>query len=147
MQPPASAVWAYLEQYPPIKVRLLAHTEDNRPVWISDAELAILSGLPLTRVKQIGRLPSWDDVTFSEMRKFCEGCRFDPTAPAERQRVADYEYRCLFRQSQPMQWLRRSPRYETEALPLIRISEEPLEVLAGRYRITVQRVGQIRRAA
>lgn len=107
--------------YPPIKVRLLAHTKENRPVWISDAELAITSGLPLSRVQDIGRMTNWDNITFSEMRKFCAGCRFDPTAPTDRQRVADYEYQCLRRQSQPMQWLRRSPRYETEALPLIRL--------------------------
>jgi hypothetical protein len=120
-QPPASAFWSHLEQYPPVKVRLLAHTDDNRPVWISDAELAILSGIPMARVKEIGRAATWDDITLSEVRRFCAACRFDPTAAAQRKRVADYEYRCLLRTSKPMQWLRRSPRYEEEAVPLIQV--------------------------
>lgn len=116
---PVSPLWPHLENYPPIKVRLLAHSGGNRPVWISHAELAITCGLTLARVIEISGMSDWDDVTFSEMRKFCEGCRFDPTVPAQRQRVADYEYRCLQRHSQPMQWLKRSPRYQTEVLPLI----------------------------
>ncbi len=120
-QPPASAFWSHLEQYPPVKVRLLAHTDDNRPIWISDAELAILSGIALPRVKAIGRSATWDDITFSEVRSFCAACRFDPTAAAQRKRVADYEYRCLTRKSQPMQWLKRSPRYQEEAVPLIQL--------------------------
>lgn len=117
--------WTSLERYPPIKVRLLAHTGGTRPVWISDAELAITCGLTMARVREIGRMHSWDSVTFSEMRKFCDGCRFDPTVPAQRKRVADYEYQCLTRHSQPMQWLRRSPRFQTEALPLIHLLANP----------------------
>lgn len=116
-----SALWSHLNAFPPIKVRLLAHTGENCPVWLSDAELAIEAGLTLVRVREIGRLFSWDTVTVSEMKKFCAGCRFDPTVLAHRHRVIDHEYRCLKRQSPPMQWLKRSPRYEVEAVPLIRL--------------------------
>lgn len=123
---PVSPFWKHLDQFPPVKVRLLAHGDGNAPVWISHAELAITSGISLSRVIEISAMLNWDRVTFSEMRRFCAACRFDPTACAQRQRVKDYEYRCLKRNSQPMQWLKRSPRYEQEVKPLIHLLNRSL---------------------
>lgn len=119
--PSTSRIWAQLEAYPPIKVRLLAHTDHHSyPAWIPDAELAILSGLTLDRVQALSRMEDWDDVTFGEFKTFCAACRFDPTVAYDRNRVNQSEYKCLKTNSRPFQWLTRSPAYETEVKPLLR---------------------------
>lgn len=113
-----------MNEYPPIKVRLMAHDAAHHPQWIPDAELAIITGIPLTRLQAISRMPDWSAVTVGEMQRFVSGCRFDPTQSRDRIRLQDYESKCLTRQSLPFQWLRRSPLFQTECLPLIRLLSE-----------------------
>ncbi len=115
-----SHFWKHLAAYPPIRVRLLAKTGGTRAQWIPDDELAISADLPLTRIRTISKMTDWSEVTFGEMKAFCQACGFDPTLSADRNRILDYEYQCLKRQSRPFQWLHRSPRYASECLPLIK---------------------------
>lgn len=117
-----SSAWPYLEMYPPIRVRLLAQIPGGRyHQWIPHADIAISGRFTMTRVIEISEMLDWSEVTISEAQRFCAACRFDPTITSHRNRVADYEAKCLLRNSRPFQWLHRSPVYQTEALPLIRL--------------------------
>lgn len=124
MPPGVSSFWPHLESFPPIKVRLLAHrplrSSTRTCLALTDAEVAIASGLELDRVRQISRMLDWANVRVGEMKAFCAACRFDPTIAQHRQRLVDYESKCLARQSQPFQWIHRSPVFESEFLPLIK---------------------------
>lgn len=119
---PISSPWPHLAAYPPIKVRLLAQVAGGRyHRAITNAEIAISGGFSLQRVEELSRMFDWESVTINELKRFCAACRFDPLLAAHRHRVADYEAKCLKRQSKPFQWLSRSPSYPTEFLPLIRL--------------------------
>lgn len=118
-----SSLWPFLEAFPPLKVRLLAHrplrSSTRTCLALTDAEIAIAAGLSLERIRQISRMLDWTGVRLGEMRNFCTACGFDPTVAQHRQRVADYESKCIKRTAQPFQWLHRSPVYTEEFLPLI----------------------------
>ncbi len=121
---PVASFWSALDDYPPLKVRLLAHrplrASTRSCMALTDAEVAIAAGLNLERVRSISRMLDWSAVRVSEMKAFCAACGFDPTNAADRNRLRDYESKCLLRQSRPFQWLHNSPVYEEEFLPLIR---------------------------
>lgn len=120
----ASALWGHLENFPPLKVRLLAHrpmrTSSRTCLALTDAEIAIAAGMTIDRVRQIARMTDWSQVKVVEMRAFFEACGFDPTVGAHRNRISDYESKCLKRKSRPFQWLHHSPVYAEELLPLIK---------------------------
>lgn len=119
-----SSAWSYLSDYPPLKVRLIAHrpvrASQRNCIALSDAEIAISSGLPLDRVRAISRMMDWDNVKLGELKAFCAACGFDPTIAAHRERFSKYEAICLKRTSRPFQWLHRHPAFAEEFLPLIR---------------------------
>jgi hypothetical protein len=122
--------WEYLKQYPPALVRLCARRSvgAKHVVAVSAQEIAILSGLPVSRVVEVSQSLSWDDITLSEARKFCEACGFDPTVGLHRKRQAIYLLVCRKkRPNQPLQppkYLRASPHWRTEFLPLIQSLRE-----------------------
>lgn len=89
-------------------------------IALSDAEIAIASGIALDRVRAISRMMDWDGVKLGEIKAFCAACGFDPTITAHREGFSKYEAKCLQRQSRPFQWLHRHPAYAEEILPLIR---------------------------
>lgn len=86
---------------------------------VTDTDLAITSGIPLIRVREVSRMENWNSVTMDEMRRFFVACNFDPTNATHRDRVAKYQHICLKRKSVPFHYLRRSPKWETELLPLL----------------------------
>lgn len=112
--------WDFLKAFPPPYCRILA----KRPgggcgdMSIPDAEIAIQSGIPLSRVREISYQTTWDNVTNDEMRRFFTACNFDPTNPKHRFRVHVYNKVCQKRNTVPFHYLRRSPKWETEFLPL-----------------------------
>lgn len=112
--------WEFLEAYPPPYCRLLAKKNGGGTgdMAITDAEVAIASGIPLQRIHEISRLASWDGVPAGEMRRFFAACNFDPTNSAHRARVNQYNSVCTKRNTVPFRYLRRSPKWETEFLPL-----------------------------
>ena len=120
-----TVVWPHLEKYSPLMVRLMAHrparNSTKKCVGLTNAEIAIASGLPLKRVQELSRLTEWDSVTVGEMQSFFIACGFDPTDGTHRSRVQDYERMCINRKTRPFQWLHNSPVYEEEFLPLIQI--------------------------
>lgn len=121
--------WRHLHSYPPIKVRLFARRKVAGPRadgpgthvrGLTNAEIAIASGLDLDRVAVIAFLTSWDSVSVAEAERFCLACHFDPMSSADRNRWKAYERKC--QKTPPPQrflWMRRTPTWREELLPLI----------------------------
>ena len=130
-RPPASlslTFWQALDSFAPIVVRLSARFvySHDHPRAISIREIAISSGIPLSRVIQISESFSWDDVTIGEARRFCAACNFDPTNAKHRRRQYDYIQKCQTHPNRPPHFLKVSPFWETEILPLIhRLKSHP----------------------
>ena len=109
--------WEAMDRFPPYYVRLLAK---NGPcVAMTDAEIAIGSGIDLSRVREIKFMQTWSALGYGEMRAYLAACRFDPTDAKCRKRVVTYEFICTMRNSAPGAYLRRSPKWESELLPVI----------------------------
>ncbi len=117
--------WEAWLAFPPYYVRLLAK-RGARGIALSDAEIAISSGIDINRVREIKCLTAWDTVTHREMLGFTMACNFDPTNQKHRARAKCYEQACKTRNSLPFQYLRIHPKFESEFLPLIRILKEQL---------------------
>lgn len=115
--------WQALEHYPPVYVRLLAKKGTlGRAIYaLTDAELAIMTGMTIERIREISRMLTWDEVTLGECRSFCDAARFDPTVGSFRKRVYNYRARCQKLNQIPFHYLRVSPKWESEFLPLIRL--------------------------
>lgn len=101
-----SDAWKYLEQYPPCSVRLLARrrpTSHTRAVGLTNAQIALASGLTVDRIDEIGLMKSWAEVTVAEAMLFCRGCDFDPTSYEDRKKARSLESKGKYA------YLRRSP--------------------------------------
>lgn len=85
---------------------------------VSLQEIAIASGIPLARVKEIAQSVTWDGITITEAEHFCVACNFDPLNPVHRNRQAAYERTCKHRPHK-LQFLMKAPWWETESKPLI----------------------------
>jgi hypothetical protein len=116
--------WEYIDSYPPPYCRILAKKKGSGSgdMAITDAELAIKTGIPLSRVQQISKMETWAGVTNAEMRSIFEAINFDPTNSQDRSRVNRYQLVCQKRHSTPFRYLRMSPKWETEFLPLFLLS-------------------------
>lgn len=114
--------WESLDAYPPLVVRLCARRSKGgkNVVALTNQEIAIETGIPLIRINEISQLLSWEYMTISEARRFCQACRFDPTMASDRKKQAIYTRVCqIKRPNQPPQYLRNSPLWTTYFLPLI----------------------------
>lgn len=69
------SLWAKLDQYPPVLVRLLARHPDGKVM--SDTDIARQPGLTLAEVRRLSLLPDWHDVSVPLMRAFVHACRMD----------------------------------------------------------------------
>ena len=110
--------WQQMHANPPALVRLCARRRLKRKTVraISLQEIAIASGLPLARVQVISQSLNWEGISIPEAERFCAGCNFDPMNPVDRNRQSAYRRSC---KNQPFAFLRKSPWWETEFLPLI----------------------------
>lgn len=115
--------WKILNSHPPCLIRLLARrklTRTGKQVRaISAAEVAIASGLSLDRVLEISPLISWETVTVAEAERFVLGCGFDPLSSYDRNRKSAYQRSCQTSSRQQFSYLRKSPHWKTEFVPLI----------------------------
>jgi hypothetical protein len=118
-----ATLWRVLEEYPPFYVRILAKRPGSglRDLGLTDADIAISSGIPLSRVKEINRSLNWHNCTVGEVLAFTAACNFDPANPKDRCRVKQYRYLTRKRGYRPFQWLKKSPRYESEILPILHL--------------------------
>lgn len=66
----------FLDQFPPIMVRVMAHTKAGYPFSIED--IARISGLPLHTVRRVSRLDTWDKIPVGVASKFMKACGLDP---------------------------------------------------------------------
>lgn len=116
--------WAAMQAFPPYYIRMLAKT--GRVSALSDSDIAIASGIDLNRVREIKCMTNWDAVTFGEILRFTTACNFDPTRASDRERARKYEYVCQKRNVIPFQYLRKSPKWESEILPVMRLLQQRL---------------------
>ena len=118
--PTDKTFWKFLEAYPPPFCRLFGKEKGGgtADMAITDSMVALRSGLPIDRIRHIARQETWDDVPLGEMRKFLQACNFDPTNSLHRIRITKYEKSCKLRKVVPFRYLRQSPKWESEFLPL-----------------------------
>lgn len=123
-----ATLWRSLEDFPPYYVRILAKRPGSglQNLGLTDSDIAIKSGIPLSRIREIARMANWHDCTVGELLNFTIACGFDPANPRDRQRVKQYEYVCRKRGKKPFQWLKMSPKYESEYLPLLQLLKAKL---------------------
>lgn len=119
-----NSCWQIFTEYPPYYVRLWA--KNGPQAALSDAEIAIASGIDINRVREIKFMTDWNGVTIGEALRFCSACNFDPMNSDDRMRARDYEYRCGQRNSVPFSYLKRSPKWESEILPVLLILKRKL---------------------
>ena len=127
---PLPTPWESLDHYPPCFVRLQARTGPGCRTWRDDAEVAILSGIDINRVREIART-TFRNVTNGETRAFCAACGFDPTSGKDRARIKLYERACRKRNVTPYKYLKRHPKWESEILPLIKLMQSQLQSAAA----------------
>lgn len=125
--------WDYLDAFPPPYCRLLGKEPGggSADMAIPAAILAIRANLRLSRVWEICQQETWDDIPTSEMRRFFKGINFDPTNAQDRARVTKYEIICQERKTAPFHYLRRSPKWETEFLPLLLLVSRIMKSKSG----------------
>lgn len=114
--------WAALQAFPPYYVRMLAKT--GHAAALTDADIAIASGIDINRVREIKCMANWDSVTFGEILRYTTACNFDPTRHKDRHRAKKYEYVCQKRNVMPFKYLRKSPKWESEMLPVLRLLQQ-----------------------
>jgi hypothetical protein len=116
--------WEVLTEFPPYYVRCLAKNPKpgrGADLAISDADIAIVADLEINRVREISRMTDWKEVRITEFLAFTTACNFDPTDSNDRRRAYQYEYICTKRKVVPFGYLRSSPKWESEFLPLVKI--------------------------
>jgi hypothetical protein len=128
MRKPPETLWRVLEEFPPYYVRILAKRPGSglRDLGLTDADIAIASNIPLSRVREICRMTNWHECFVGEVLAFTLACNFDPANPSDRRRVHQYQYLAKKRGYRPFQWLKMSPKYESETLPLLQLLREKL---------------------
>jgi hypothetical protein len=123
MSKPIATLWRVLEEFPPYYVRILAKRPGSglRDLGLTDADIAISSNIPISRVREINRMHNWHAVTLGELLAYTLACNFDPANPKDRCRVKQYEYLAKKRGYVPFQYLKKSPKYESEILPILHL--------------------------
>lgn len=123
MSKPAATLWQALEKFPPYFTRILAKRPGSglRDLGLTDSDIAISSGINLSRVREINRMTNWHECTVGEVLAYTTACNFDPANPVDRQRVNQLQYVCKKRGTRPFQYLRKSPRFESEILPILHL--------------------------
>lgn len=119
-----NSCWQNFADYPPYYVRLWA--KNGPTTALSDAEIAIASGIDINRVREIKFMTDWNRVMVGEALRYCTACNFDPMNSADRIRARDYDYRCRQRNNVPFNYLKRSPKWASEILPVLLILKQKL---------------------
>lgn len=71
------SIWAKLDRYPPILVRLLARKSVTEPMTNEDIWRAAKGELSRAEVQFISFCPKWDTIPVAKMRAFCLACGVD----------------------------------------------------------------------
>jgi len=115
--------WDRFDRYPPPLVRVLARKrEAKRAFELSDQDIAVRAGMPVTRVIEIASTPTWDGISFGEVKSFCRGCNFDPLDSKDRNRAMAYT-RLVSKGQLSFSYLKKDPvRWNSYYKPLIRLA-------------------------
>ena len=97
-----------LNRITPIECRLLARADG---LWPTNRELAGTANLPISTVRRLSELTSWEDVTVGEAMKFSTACGVDLLHP---RRSIDYINRRSFAH------LKCNPRYRDKLVGILR---------------------------
>ena len=84
---------------------------------ISDEEIAIVSDIPLARVRAIYDSRTWDEISVGELRSFCAACDFDPENSADRNRLTAYRNQ---KGGPKFTYLKDSSQWKSVFMPLIK---------------------------
>lgn len=109
-------------RFPPVIVRMLARVPRGRP--LTSLEISQASGIPVARVDSISRSKSWAGIDIYEMQSFCNACSVDFASRVSMKRVDTYIRGARVdgkRVPPSFAYLRKSPDWEKEYLPLIEI--------------------------
>lgn len=115
--------WQHLRANPPAYCFLMARRKinGNSVRAIPLQEVAIASGLSLSRVTAISWQDDWVGVDLVESERYLAGCNYDPLNPNDRNRVKAYIRACKIRKCNLYAYLKRSPNWEKEYLPRINL--------------------------
>lgn len=97
--------------------RLLARIPHGRP--LTDAEIAIASGLTVDRVFLLQHMTDWSQVSLVEAERFLRGCGIDFCDPAKMTRIKCYIPRPGKKTPVTFKYLRISPEWTTKYKPLM----------------------------
>lgn len=112
-------------RFPPVVVRMLARVPRGRP--LTSLEISKASNIPVARVDSISRSTSWQGIDIYEMQAFCSACRVDFASRKSMKRVDTYIRGVTIngkRVPPTYSYLRKSPDWEKEFLPLVLILKE-----------------------
>ena len=111
--------WALLDEYPPYLIRCFAKKRltGKRIRAISDEEIAIVSDIPLARVRAIYDSRTWDEISVGELRAVCAACDFDPENSADRNRLTAYRNQ---KGGPKFTYLKDSSQWKSVFMPLIK---------------------------
>lgn len=111
-----------LEQYPPVRCRLLAvrypgNSKYGWPVPLTDEEIALKGGLTVGEVRSLSVQTAWSDIRLWQIRGFMVGCRLNFDNYSSFKRTARLAAREKFH------YLRRSPDWATHYEPFVKLWE------------------------
>lgn len=120
-----------LSSFPPIVCRLLARTgPKGRQRPMSDSEIAVSAILPITYIKALSWMATWDDVRVPQMLRFTKACGVDFDDPLKmRNHVRYLKLRSRFC------YLRRDPEWLTKWSPMF---DQYVSFLNDKYHVTDQ---------
>lgn len=116
--------WQHLRLNPPAFVFLMARrtTSGKRVLALSPEEVAIGSGIKLSRIHEISMQTNWEGVSIPEAERYLAGCNFDPLNPDDRNRKSAYIRASKKRNPDKLySYLKNSPLWIKEYLPRINL--------------------------
>lgn len=108
--------WTKLDRFPPVAVRLFAsrRVPGKGKLALTDEEIAVQSGMPLSEVKSMSWLDSWDNVPMRRVKQFSEACGVYFTNRASMRTLT-----CYLKNRPSYHYLRKSPLWKDQFQPMI----------------------------
>lgn len=116
----ATSFFKRLQDYPPVRCRLLAvkyplNTRYQWPVPLADMEIAQVSGLTVGEVRDLAVRTTWADVVWWKVQAFLKGCRLNFENWSSFARTARLARR------EKYHYLRRHPLWSVQFEPLVKL--------------------------
>lgn len=121
--------WDWTKLISPVWARLLARIPHGRP--LTDAEIALKSGLTMDRVFLIQHMTDWSSVSMVEAEMFLRGCGINFCDSRQMDRVRWYLPRPGKKTPVTFKYLRISPEWNTKYRPLMLRARASLDKITG----------------